>query len=51
MNISQAAAQIDLSDYNGWKLAASLSADGSKIALNKTNLDLGAYGVAVLVKE
>ena len=51
MNISQAAAQIDLSDYNGWKLAASLSADGSKIALNKTTLDLGAYGVAVLVKE
>lgn len=51
MNISEEAAQVDLSAYTDWKLAASLSADGEKISLKGTTLSLSAYGVAVLVKE
>ena len=51
MNISGEAAQVDLSAYAGWKLAASLSADGGKISLKGTTLNLSPYGVAVLVTE
>ena len=49
MNIDGDAAQVDLSAYADWTLAASLSADGGTIALNGTTLDLSAYGVAVLI--
>ena len=49
MNISQEAATVDLTGYEGWTLAASLSADGKKISLKGTELSLSAYGVAILV--
>ena len=49
MNIDANAAQVDLSDYAEWSMAASLSADGGEIRLNGTTLELPAYGVAVLV--
>ena len=49
MNISANAAQVDLSAYADWNLAASLSADGNPIVLDGTTLDLAAYGVAVLI--
>ncbi len=49
MNVDAVAAQVDLTDYNGWKLAASLSADGEPITLEGTALSLPAYGVAVLI--
>ena len=49
MNISANAAQVDLSAYEGWTLAASLSADGNPIAMNGAMLDISAYGVAVLL--
>jgi len=49
MNISEEAATVDLSAYADWKLAASLSANGEKIALKGTTLNLSAWGVAVLI--
>ena len=49
MNIDANAAQVGLSDYADWSLAASLSADGSDICLNGTTLELPAFGVAVLI--
>jgi glycosidase len=49
MNISPDAATVDLTGYEGWNLAASLSADGKKITQNGTSLSLSAYGIAILV--
>ncbi len=49
MNVDMVAAQVDLSDYADWNLAASLSADGNPVALNGTTLELPACGVAVLL--
>lgn len=49
MNISPDAAQADLSGYDGWTLAASLSADGNPVTLEGNTLELPAYGVAVLI--
>jgi len=49
MNINTAAAQVDLSAYSDWTLAATLSADGSEIALNGSTLDLPAFGIAILI--
>ncbi len=49
MNIDQEAAQVDLSAYSDWTMAASLSADGNAIAMEGTTLNLPAYGLAVLV--
>lgn len=49
MNISEEAASVDLSAYEGWSLAASLSANGKAIALKGTTLNLAAWGIAVLV--
>lgn len=49
MNISPDAAQVDLSAYGDWQLAASLSADGNPATLSDTTLALPAYGVAVLI--
>ena len=49
MNISPNAAQVDLSAYADWTLAATLSADGNPISLQSATLDIAAYGVAILV--
>lgn len=49
MNIAPDAAQVDLSGYADWTLAASLSADGNEIVLDGTNLNLPAFGTAVLI--
>jgi len=49
MNIAPDAAQVDLSAYADWTLAASLSADGNEIVLDGANLDLPAFGTAVLI--
>ena len=49
MNIDTQAAQVDLSAYADWSLAAALSADGNEILLNGTTLDLPAFGTAVLI--
>ncbi len=48
MNIDTNAAQVDLSGYEGWSVAASLSANGESIECDGTLLNLPAYGVAVL---
>lgn len=49
MNIDPAAAQVDLSGYADWTLAAALSADGDPITMEGTTLNMPAYGVAVLL--
>ena len=49
MNIQDAAASVDLSDYADFRLAATLSADGGEIAMDGTTLNISVYGVAVLV--
>ena len=49
MNINTEAAQVDLSAYADWTMAASLSADGHAVTMEGTTLDLPAYGLAVLV--
>ena len=49
MNVSEEAATVDLSGYESWTLAASLCANGKKITQKGTELNLSAYGVAVLV--
>ena len=51
MNIDADPAQVDLSAYGDWVLAASLSADGNPIVLNETVLDISAFGVAVLLPK
>lgn len=51
MNIDTQSAQVDLSAYADWKLAASLSADGNAITMDGTNLALPACGVAVLIPD
>lgn len=48
-NINGEAAEVDLSDYADWSLAASLSANGEGIALEGEMLKLSAFGAAVLV--
>lgn len=50
MNIDSNAAQVDLSEYADWTLAASVGVDDSAIEMNGTTLDLPAYGIAVLLK-
>ena len=49
MNIAPDAAQVDLSAYADWTVAATLSADGNEIVTDGTTLNLPAYGTAVLV--
>ena len=51
MNINTVAAQVDLSAYDGWVLAASLSADGNPVVLNGTTLELPAFGTAILIPK
>ena len=50
MNIAQEGTAVDLSAYEGWTLAASLSVSEEAIAMEGTTLNLPAYGVAVLTK-
>lgn len=47
-NISPDGATVNLQDYDGWELAASLSADGEEIIKTGTTLTLPAYGTAIL---
>ena len=49
MNINTVAAQVDLSAYADWSVAATLSADGNEIAVSGSTLDLPAYGIAILI--
>ena len=49
MNIDFSPAQVDLTGYEGWTLAAKLSADGNAITLDGAALTLPAFGTAVLV--
>ncbi len=49
MNIDPEPAAADLTGYEGWTLAATLSADGNPITLEGTTLSLPAYGIAVLI--
>ena len=48
MNIDASAAQVDLSAYDTWTLAAALSVDENVVQMEGSTLDLPAYGVAVL---
>ncbi len=50
-NIDENTAAVDLSAYEGWGLAASLSADGETVALENGTLTLPAYGAAVLTQK
>ena len=49
MNIQAEGTAVDLSGYEGWTLAASVSADGNPITLEGTTLTMPAFGLAVLV--
>ena len=49
MNIDGVEAEVDLSAYADWSLAASLSANGEKIKLKGETLKLPAWGVAILL--
>jgi len=50
MNIAPDAAAVDLSAYEGWTMAASLSVSEEAVAMQGTSLNLPAYGVAVLTR-
>ena len=49
MNIDSEDAEVDLSAYADWTLAANLSANGDKIKLKGETLKLPAWGVAILI--
>ena len=49
MNINTEAAQVDLSAYADWKLAATLSVDGEPTELDGTTLNMSACGIAILL--
>ncbi len=51
MNISSDGAEADLSQYSGWNLTATLSADGNPVALDGTALHMPAFGVAILTPQ
>lgn len=51
MNIQNESAQVDLSAYANWKLAATLSADEQEITMDGNVLTIGAFGVAILIPE
>jgi glycosidase len=51
MNIDENAAKVDLSGYADWKLVASLSANGEAVTVSGSELNLPAYGVAVLLPK
>ncbi len=49
MNIAADAAEVDLSAYTDWTMAASLSADGNDVIFSGETLTMPAFGVAVLI--
>lgn len=49
MNIDSNPVSVDLTGYEDWTLAASLSADGNTIAVDGNTLNLPAWGAAVLL--
>ena len=49
MNIHSEPAQVDLTGYEGWYLAASLAVDENPVAMDGSLLNMPAYGVAVLL--
>ena len=51
MNVSTEAAQVDLSDYADWDLTVGLSIDGNPVTLDGTNLNMSAYGIAILLPK
>ena len=51
MNINTQAAQVDLSGYADWTVAATVSADGNEVALEGTDLQMPAFGLAVLTRN
>ena len=51
MNIDKVEAEVDLSAYEGWKLAASLSVDNVDAKLTGATIKIGAYGIAILIPE
>ena len=51
MNIDANAADVDLSQYGDWTLAAGLSADGNEIVMDGQTLKLPAWGTAVLLPK
>ena len=51
MNIQEDAAQVDLSDYADWTLAASLEVGEETVAFDGTLLDMPGYGVALLIPK
>ena len=51
MNINAEPAQVDLSGYGDWTLAATLSVDTEPITQVENTLNLNAYGTAVLVPK
>ena len=51
MNIDTQAAEVDLSAYADFTLAASLSVSGEEIQMDGAVLHLPAYGVAVLINQ
>ena len=50
VNIDEAAAPtVDLSAYADWKMLAGLSANNEPISMDGSNLNLPAFGIAVLI--
>lgn len=49
MNIDKETGYADLTDYDNWIVAATLSANGEPIVSTGNTLELPAYGVAVLI--
>jgi hypothetical protein len=51
MNINGEAAEVDLSNYTDWTLAATLTVDKNAVTIKRDTLKLPAYGTAVLIQE
>jgi len=51
MNINNAPAQVDLSAYEGWTLVASVSAEGTPVEMSGNTLNMGAFGLAILLPQ
>ena len=49
MNVDTAAAQVDLSGYADWRLAASLCVDDVPVELSGNTLSLPPFALAVLL--
>lgn len=51
MNIDTQETQVDLTGYEDWKLAASLSADGGEVVCGENTMKLPPCGVVVLIPK